>query len=113
MGAIFNKLKKVIFKETKKKGVLSKESLKDQDELTKKELNKRFPNSLHGAKLSQKNGKKPAHKKVSKRSTPGSTITTEAPTASSHREGKRWIKTTKQQIAAERKVLAHQGARKK
>lgn len=114
MGAIFNKLKKIISKETKKKQLLSKESLKDQDELTKKELKARFPKSLLGKEIDSKKTKKTSHKKASKRSTPGlDNNPTEAPTASSHREGKRWIQTTTKQIASERKIIEHRGARKK
>jgi hypothetical protein len=96
------------------------EDRKYSDELTAKEMLKKFPK-----KADKKKGqiiqamerviaikKKKATKAVSKRTAPGVAPSGSAP-AYPNREGKRWIKNLTKQTTAERTIQAHRGARKK
>ncbi len=96
------------------------ETRKYSDELTTKEMLKKYPKREAQKKeallkamqegISAKKAKK--HKATSKRTTPGTPPSDSSP-AYPHREGKRWMKTTLEQIASQRTVQDHRGRKKK
>ncbi|MGC1878669.1 MAG: hypothetical protein WA347_05450 [Rhabdochlamydiaceae bacterium] len=94
------------------------ESRQYSDELTAKEMLKKFPKSEAKKKeeslsaLEKKISikKKSSHKITSKRTTPG-LVSADSPPAHIHREGKRWTKTLIEQNLAERAIQAHKGTR--
>lgn len=109
---LFNKLRKQITKAVKhaKDIVLSSSAQKEQDLLTAKELSKKFPRAQRRKPIAcAKHNKKHS---LSKRTAPGSTHNTSTP-ASSHREGKRWIKSINQKINAQNTITSHHGGVKK
>lgn len=124
--SIFNKLRKSMSKAIKnaRNTFLSKESLKDRDALTSKELKKRFPKKASrktenlAKALKRKNSRVSQAKKAksglgqSKRTTPGSVDAQSAP-AYAHREGTRQIKNLNKKIRDQRVVAAHHGSSKK
>jgi len=97
----------------------SPETLRYSDELTAKEMLKKYPKKtieknkeLLAAiqkKVSAKKAK--SSKATSKRTTPGTVPSDSAP-ASVHREGRRWIKTLTQQTLAQRAIEDHRGRKK-
>ena len=96
------------------------EDRKYSDELTAKEMLKKYPKTAAKKKVELLQAmervistkKKKATKAVSKRTSPGTPPSDSSP-AYPHREGKRWIKTLTKQTASERTIQAHRGTRKK
>ena len=94
-----------------------KETLQYSDELTTKELLKKYPKRkaskqeqlLASAKKEILIKKKVLNKNLSKRTTPGLIASDSAP-AHVHTEGKRWVKTLIKQNLADRTILAHKGS---
>ncbi len=92
------------------------ESQQYSDELTAKELLKKYPKrkaakhveTLESARKKILLKKKIQHVNVSKRTTP-TFVTSDSPPAHIHAEGKRWMKTLVKQNLAERKILTHKG----
>jgi hypothetical protein len=94
------------------------ESRQYSDEMTAKELLKKYPKKeakkkeelLKSLERRISIKKKSSHKIVSKRTTPG-LISSESPPAHIHAEGKRWIKTLIKQNQTQRAIQAHKGNR--
>jgi hypothetical protein len=94
-------------------GKLSAEMSAYQDELTKKEMSKKFPKKESSKKaLAIPPKKKPHSKKVSKRTTPGSVPDTSTP-AHVHPEGSRWAKTIVKQNLNKQKTLSRRLSKRK
>ena len=103
---------------------LSPQARREQDALTAKELNKKFPKKSSAKSRKRENlakalKRKEAHTKgvkkiklasscASKRTTPGSTQTEFAPSYA-HREGTRQIKNLNKKIKDQRTIAAHHG----
>jgi hypothetical protein len=95
------------------------ETLRYSDELTAKEMLKKYPKKaaqkkeqLLEAMQRSMSAKKAKEKSASsKRTTPGS-VSSESAHAHTHREGKRWIKTLTKQTLAQRAIEAHHGRKK-
>ena len=113
--SMFDKLRKHMSKAIRRaRSVwLSSEASRDQETLTAKELQKKFPKRKQ-AQVVRKAKRKEATSGVgkSKRTTPGAVTAHSAP-AYAHREGARWIKSSSKKIRGERTVMAHQGGIKK
>lgn len=100
-------------------GIQAPESRKDSDELTAKEMLKKYPKKpakkkeelLAAIKKSVSAKKAKAKKATSKRTTPG-TVPSDSTPANAHREGKRWIKTLTKQTLAKRAIEARRGRKK-
>ncbi len=99
-----------------------KEMRQYSDELTQKEMLKKYPKKV-GRKIEEHvagmrgtvsvKKEKAKHKRiVSKRTTPG-TVPADSPPAHIHPEGKRWIKNLVQQNLVQKAEQAHRGGRKK
>jgi len=104
---------------TPQSGVTTPEMSLYCDEMTAKELKKKFPTSkvqkkaslLKVIKMHIAAKKAKSKRGVSKRTTPGDASLGNSP-ASVHPEGKRWIKTLTKQARAQRTVEAHRGRKK-
>lgn len=100
-------------------GIPIREERKYSDELTTKEMLKKYPRKVAkkteeivmamGATVRAKKGK--AQKKISKRTTPGY-IPSDSTPAYQHREGQRWIKTLNRQASTQRKIDTRRGRKK-
>jgi hypothetical protein len=108
------RLNKKIEKELRLAQTASKESDAYADELTAREMLKKFPKKSSKKKLLMPAGlpKKKHAKKHSKRTTPGNVPSNSTP-RNVHMEGSRWMKTTLKQTLADRQVLAKKGPLKK
>ena len=124
--SIFDKLRKGMSKAIKgaRNTFLSKESAKDRDTLTAKELSKKFPKKVSRKKenlakaIQRKKTRVSRSKKThsgpgqSKRTTPGAVDVQSAPSYP-HKEGARWIKNSNKKIRDQRVISAHHGGVKK
>lgn len=95
-----------------------KETRLYSDELTEKEMLKKFPKRVGKKQQAQLKAmihgfikKKNSHKKVSKRTTPGTVPSDSAP-AFVHPEGKRWIQTLTKQALLQRTLSSNRGRKK-
>ncbi len=101
-------------------GIPALETRTYSDELTAKEMLKKYPKRaaekkealLKAMQKSLGARKAKSQKGTSKRTTPGTPPSDSSP-AYPHREGKRWMKTTIEQIAAQRTIQDHHGRKKK
>lgn len=117
-----NKLRKKMGKEIRlaQAGYPVPESREYSDELTAKELLKKFPKKVAKRKESLLKAvekglatkKLKNQKLMSKRTTTGMVPADSSP-AYPNREGSRWIKTLTKQNLAQRAILTHKGGRKK
>ena len=120
--AMPHKLRKKMGKEIRlsQAGYPVPEDRKYSDELTAKEMLKKYPKKVAKKqtellKSSEKTiaiKKKKLHKITSKRTTPG-TVPSDSPPAIVHKENKRWIKVLTKQTSAQRAIQSHKGGRKK
>lgn len=123
--SIFNKLRKGMSKAIKsaRNTFLSKDSAKERDALTAKELSKKFPKKASRKKenlakaIKRKEARGSKSKKIltgpgkSKRTTPGSAL--QSPPSHPHKEGARWIANSNKKIRDQRVIAAHHGGVKK
>lgn len=118
-----NQLRKKMSKEVRLAPSVKRveQSRKDEDELTSKELLKKFPKKnpkkqaekLKAIKRKIALKKKKPNKIPSKRTTPGEVPIDYSPPSYPHKEGTRWIKTLNTQTAAQRTIQTRKGTKKK
>lgn len=119
--SIFSQLRKKMSKAIRaaQTGMLLPEERKYSDELTEKEMLKKYPKRIasktQAIVQSMKKSIQIKHaknkKNVSKRTTPG-TVPSNSTPASVHREGKRWIESLTKQTLSQRTIQAHRGRKK-
>ncbi|MBS0620048.1 MAG: hypothetical protein JSS61_01130 [Verrucomicrobia bacterium] len=106
--SIYKKIQKAIYAAQSLLGLNDQEG----DQLTAKEMAKKFPKKpASKAKLAKALAAK-KKKGTSKRTTPG-TVPSDSTPASIHAEGKRWIKTVVKQNVNQSKSLSRQMAKKR
>jgi hypothetical protein len=120
--AMNNKLRKKMSKEIRlaQASYPTPESRSYSDELTTKEMLKKYPKkvakkhaeAINASKKRIGLKKKAPRKGLSKRTTPG-TVPSDSSPAYPHREGKRWIKNLNKQTLNQRAIASRKGNRKK
>jgi len=108
-------LRKKMNKEIRGAQVYSKETRQDSDELTKKELLKKYPKKA-GKKIEEKvkpKASKAKQKKMVSKRTSSGPVPGDSTPAHVHIEGQRWLKNTMKQNLVQRVEKSHSGKRKK